>query len=429
MVRQLTRDTAWNVVGSLLPIAAGLWSFPQLLRSLPADAFGWLTLTWIVLGAGGLFDLGLGRALAREVSAGTSVVADRVRAGLELSLIVGAVLAIVGLFAGPAMAKWVGVGELPPRDVVIGLRILAVSVPAIVLFSALRGILEGEQRFALVNVIRGPSVAACFLFPLAAGSDFPSLVAASVAGRWLGCLAFVGILFVRYRASSSHATSAYAEGAVRVPEGHSDRWLHWRAMIFFGGAVTLTGAFALIMSQGDRVLVARVLGPAALAVWSPVFEVVSRVLLFPLGFVTALFPRMVSWKGSHDGGLRSLILSGLAIAGTLFVPLLAAFALTPEALELWLGEGLPSGVVSGARWLVVGVFFNAVAQVPFAYLQAVGRPGIPALLNGLELPVYAVALVLLLRSHGIAGAGIAWAMRSTVDAGLMYVAAIAEARR
>jgi O-antigen/teichoic acid export membrane protein len=427
VVRQVTRDTLWNAGGAAVPVAAALWAFPRLLGVTEPDAFGWLSLGWVLLGAGGLFDFGLGRALAREVSGRSAVVSERVQAGLQLSLLAGVAFALTGLLAAPMVTDWVGAGALAREDVVAALRVLACSLPAVVLSSALRGVLEGEGRFFVVNAIRGPSIAAGFVLPLAVEPRLPWLMTAAVVGRWLALAAYGGCVGLR-RTSMAPPPDPRA-GSSPVPAPHAGPGSHRRFMLAFGGAVTLTSVFALVLSHADRVLVARVLGPAALATWSPAFEVVSRVLLFPVAFASALFPRMVSWSATPGRGLKNLVWAGIAVAGALVLPMIGLYAAMPRALDVWLGSEIDPGVIVGARWIVLGVFFNALAQIPFAFLQASGRPGIAALINGLELPVYVLGLLFLLRSSGIAGAGMAWAIRATVDAGLMYVAAFSVLRR
>ena len=426
MDQQVARDTAWNVAGALLPIAAGLWAFPKLLNAVEPEAFGWLSIAWIVLGAGGLFDLGLGRALTREVSTQGSRLDARVRAGLQLSLVSGIVFALAGAVLAPGLAAWVGVGALEPGEVTQSLRILSVALLAIVLSSAFRGILEGDRFFMLANAVRGPSIAASFLLPLVVEPELPNLVAAAVAGRWLGTVAYAWIIRRWWKTRSAAWRLESRTGVLCQGGGPSTEF--WGPMIRFGGAVTLTSAFAFVLSQADRVLVARVLGTAVLGTWSPVFEVISRVMIFPVAFASALFPRMVRWSDRPGAGGTALGRAGLSVAFALLLPCLGMFVIVPTALDLWLGVEVPLGVTQGARWLVVGVYFNAVAQVPFAFLQASGRPGIPAMLNGLELPVYLLLLTAFLEMFGIAGAGMAWAIRASADAVFMYVAAVALAR-
>ena len=75
MVRVL-RNAAWNVVGTVLPMMAGLFSVPILLNGLGDARLGIFSLALGLVGFAGIFDFGLGRALtqtvAREVGKGNS---------------------------------------------------------------------------------------------------------------------------------------------------------------------------------------------------------------------------------------------------------------------------------------------------------------------------------------------------------------------
>ena len=75
------------------------------------------------------------------------------------------------------------------------------------------------------------------------------------------------------------------------------------------------------------------------------------------------------------------------------------------------------------QWLAIGVYLNSYAQVPFAFIQGIGRADITAKFHLLELPVYAVLLFVLLHTHGIVGAAVAWNIRVAFDALLLSFAA------
>jgi O-antigen/teichoic acid export membrane protein len=76
-----------------------------------------------------------------------------------------------------------------------------------------------------------------------------------------------------------------------------------------------------------------------------------------------------------------------------------------------------------AQLLLVGTLALAVGALPFALLQGLGRPDIPAKLNLVELPFYAVALYWLIQTYGVTGAAVAWMLRASIDAGLLIVLA------
>src|SRR5579859_6205736 len=66
--RLLARNTVWNLLGTLLPMAVAVVSIPPLVRALGLDRFGLLSLAWIVIGYFSLFDVGIGRALTKLVA-------------------------------------------------------------------------------------------------------------------------------------------------------------------------------------------------------------------------------------------------------------------------------------------------------------------------------------------------------------------------
>ena len=70
--------------------------------------------------------------------------------------------------------------------------------------------------------------------------------------------------------------------------------------------------------------------------------------------------------------------------------------------------------------MAIGVFINSLAQVPFFFIQGIGRPDLSAKFHLLELPVYLIALWWLIATHGLIGAAIAWVGRAFLDAVLLF---------
>src|ERR1035441_4262667 len=65
IAKSVTRNTFWNIVGQVLPVAAAILAVPLLIARLGQDRFGVLTMVWVVVGYSGLFDFGVGRGRAR----------------------------------------------------------------------------------------------------------------------------------------------------------------------------------------------------------------------------------------------------------------------------------------------------------------------------------------------------------------------------
>src|ERR1700721_1057348 len=72
----LARNTVWNLVGQIAPMAVGLFAIPRLISSLGTDRFGVLTIAWMVVGYFSFFDLGLGRAMTNLLSSSLATKSD-----------------------------------------------------------------------------------------------------------------------------------------------------------------------------------------------------------------------------------------------------------------------------------------------------------------------------------------------------------------
>lgn len=415
--RLLAKNTLWNLAGLVLPLLVAIAAVPSLIRGLGTERFGVLTLVWTGIGYFSLFDMGLGQALTKLVAEKLGLGrADEVPSLVWTALGVMLVVGTFGALALIGLAPWLAQSALkipePIRpEASTSLVLLALTLPVVVVTAGLCGVLEAHQRFDLVNLVRVPLGVFSFLGPLVSLYFTPSLVwvvATLMVGR---TLAGAFYLLLCWRAVRSLRKPSYERQLLRP-------------LLSFGGWITATNLVAPMMIYMDRFLIAAMVSMAALAYYTTPFEVISRLMVVPVAIVGALFPAFSAALARDREEVIALFDRGIHYVFLALFPLtLVVVALAREGLEIWLGPEFARNSGAVLRWLMIGVFINGVARIPFSLIQAQGRPDLTTKLFVAELPAYLVGLWLLVRLYGIEGAAIAWVLRIACDTVLLFALA------
>lgn len=411
------RNAVWNVVGVILPSAAGLLAMPLLLHGLGVARLGVFTLALGLIGFSGIFDLGLGRALtqivASELGGGASQrqLAGLVRKALVILFALGSLWGVILWLVTPLLVEQLfSLDGALSQEAVQGLRWIALSLPVALVSTGCVGALEGIQRFALVNTIRVPQGVASFLVP-----GLTALLTADL-GIVIASLAMVRILAVVpwFCAVQSGFDLRRVESGTTASAGRLLRFSAW---------LTVSNIVGPLMVYADRFYLASLFPPAGVALYTVPLDAASRAAALPMSAVNAAFPALSQAQNQPDKGAAIVRVAGTTMLFLWLPPLVVAMLFANELLTLWLNASFASDAGPIFQWLLIGVFLNGFAHIPYAVLQSAGRVDVTAKLHLLELPIYAVALGGLVATFGILGAALAWVTRIVLDTALLFVAA------
>jgi O-antigen/teichoic acid export membrane protein len=181
--------------------------------------------------------------------------------------------------------------------------------------------------------------------------------------------------------------------------------------------LTVSNIIGPVMLYADRFFIAAMVSLAAVAYYTVPFDVITKALIVPSAILGVMFPAFVRAQAQGADRSRSLYLKTQLTTGLLVLPIVAGVLLfSSAALRLWLGDDYARNSALVAQVLIVGVLMNSFGLVSQAFVQASGRPDLTAKLHMFELPLYVAYLILLLRSFGIVGAAMAWAVRTSLSA-------------
>ena len=416
---RLARNTLFNVLGQGVPLLVGLVCIPILTRTLGDSRFGLLALMWTVVGYFSLLDLGLGRATTRFVAQALGT--DDVLRARQVAAFTAVAQTAVGALAGALLAAitpWIvadllHVPEGLREEAGHAFRWLALSVPVVVLSLNLPAVLEGAQRFDLVNLIRGPQGALAFALPAAGalrGADLGTIVALLLGLRLVVC----GVTWLAVRGV--------------LPGFRFDFRASWRLvrpLLRYSGWVALSNVVGPILTFLERFVLGAVAGVGAVAYFAAPYEAISRLLILPASLAGGLFPVVSTAIPSDSRGKAEQLLgkSVRMLALLLGPPVVIVTLFSSVLLEWWLGPAYATEGATALAILAVGVFILGIAHVPSAFLYGQGRPDLPAIFQLLELPIYVALAWSCVRAYGITGAALAWTIRATLDAVLLFGAA------
>lgn len=411
----LARNTAFNLIGSMVPLAVAFVATPYVIRGLGIERFGVLSLVWAILWYASYFDLGLTRATTKFTSDALGRgQQEGIPAVLWTSLGIQCVLGIIGA-ALICLITPVLVGHvlhIPPafsRESQLAFYGISLAVPFFLSAGILSASLAGAHRFDLVNVVKIPANSLMFLLP-ALGIYLHYGLPGIVMLLFLSRVFMTAVLLLLCRRVFPNLTLQPTQDSSIT-----------RPLLKFGGWVTVSNFLAPLIIYLDRFVVGSVLSLAAITFYSVPYEVVSRLQFIPGSISGVLFPAFSLVHGQSRGRLVQLYIRSLK--GTLLAVgpvgiLLYAFA--PDVLRLWLGPEFSKQSGPTLQMLSIGLILTAVGQIPGNLLDGIGRPDLRAKIYMSYFPPFLAVLWLLVQKRGIEGAALAWSIRAGVEL-LLYV--------
>lgn len=344
-----------SLAATLWSVALGLVSVPIMVRGLGLTEYGIYGVAFSVAALGSYLDLGLGWTTAKFVAEAdaqrdSALVGTTVAAASVYHFFVGMVFVIAVVTA----AAWISrvVLRFDGTDAATATLVLRLSALSF-LCSSVSGVfvntLRGLRRFSMATAL---------------GSGTLTLsVGGAAAMAWLGHGA-VGAAVAQCCGTAAGLVAGLGAcaGLLRTTAGWPAFRQQFQSMLGFSFWSYLTRLFQMCMFQGDKILMARWAGAAALPFYSVPFNFSQRINAVAGGpAVTAMYPVAAVGRLDREPFLRQYL------AGARMVHVLTAAAAI--ALLVWGDRFLAAWV--GPEMAARGTFFLRILSVGF-WLVSVG---------------------------------------------------------
>ncbi len=416
----IVSGVVWNFFGQGWVLVITFLATPYIVRTLQADLYGLYALAGFVLSYFAFLEFGLGAAVTKYVS---QYLAEGNQEEIVNSFWSGLVWLVAGGLASVLLVyvfAWFIASTLlrvPARllpTAVMAFRISSLLFCVTMWIGLTTGILRSVGRFAILNLTS--VVAGTLQIVLSVGLLWTGY--SLVEMLWAMLLCQTGLFSCQLR------FCLHFLPAMRRPR-FSRRGM--TRLLRFGGILTLSSFIGPMLTNVEKLFMARLISVAELTYYAVPFSLIDRLAFIPSAFGAVLFPSYSYFSAKGQEYNREL-----HYRGTLYVcasyGFFASFFLFlgKQFLTAWMGADFAERSALVLAILAIGGMFNAMARPAVTALQAVGKPHIPLVFHCVELVLYIPSAYFCIRSFGMTGAAAAWSLRVSVDALLLHIASCLE---
>jgi O-antigen/teichoic acid export membrane protein len=414
---QVVRGSLWYSGGQGVTLLAALTATPFVIRMLGPEQYGVLALMNVLTACLAFSDLGMGIASTRfGAEAHARGDDDGEAAAIWAGLLLGALpatLAATALAAGASpLLRALHVPAHLQDEATIALRLAAIGIVARVV----TGVFNTPQLVRLRMRLHAAVTTAGSVLQIA-GIPVALSLGAGLVGAG-AVIAGVGIV------TAVCQTLIARRILPRLARPRFERRLFGR-LARFGGAIVVSSFTGLLLTNGEKLFLTRLVSVEALAYYTVAFSLANLLIIPAAALYHAMLPTFTRYQANGQWEDLARIYGELLRGVLLIMPLiaLALFAGARPFFTLWAGPRF--GMTSTPLFfvMIVGVFTMVSAYVPACLLVAVDRADFGARYNLLELIPYLLLALLLTARWGGAGAAAAWSLRSVAALPVFLLAA------
>ncbi|MBV6496245.1 MAG: hypothetical protein DCC44_06665 [Acidobacteria bacterium] len=416
MTTKVVKGSLWTLAGQVAPLGVSLFATPFVIRLLGAEGYGVLILVSLIPTYLGFADLGMGLASTKFASEAYAAgdaerEARTVRTAAVIALCTSVPVAVlvfllsgrlVTLFNVPEHLAWEASAALKVTSVTFVLNFLnqIFNTPQL---TRLRMDLNTfvNSGFRILGIIATPIV-----IYLGGGILGAVIVLFAAALLTLG-----GHIYMSGRLLPPLFDISLDRNAIRP-------------LLKFGGALGLAGIAFLLLNNVEKAIVTYVASPKELAYYSVAFTLAGMMTLLSYSIAQSLIPAFSRLRIADSGEFQALYSRVVRLLVICMMPIGAALLIGAKVfISLWAGTSFVGESTTPFYILLGGAMLYILSYVPSSALYAAGRSDLVAKLFWAELFLYLPLVWFLTNWLGISGAALAWSIRASVDAIVMFTLA------
>jgi len=407
--RRVVRGSMWSVGGQCITLLASIIATPVTIRLLGPEGYGVLALINLIVGYLAFSDWGMGTASTRFGAEAHARNDDNGEAAVIWTCLLISVVpalfaaSVMVLVARPLLEDILHVPAHLQSEAVIALRLASIGFIARVA----AGVLNTPQIVRLkmhmnAGIMAASSVAQIGLTPiiLLLGGG---LAGASAVISGVAIVTALGQAFFSQRLLP------------RLLRPQVD-WELVGRVAKFGGAMVVSIVIVLLLTNVEKLFLARFNSVKDLAYYSVAFSL-ANLLTIPAGsLVQTLLPTFANFQASGKKEELEHLFDNILRGVLLFMPVVTMLICMSAKSFFVLWAGADYGISSTPPFfiLMAGLLAQVLTFVPYCLFTALGRADFNARYHMVELVPYLLLAAFLTYRWGIIGAALAWSSRMVI---------------
>lgn len=405
--KRVRRNSIFGLLSIVIPTLIMLAAYPVLIGHLGAEAVGVYLLATGLSSAWKFVEFGVSAATTKFVSedlarGDRSAAADIISVSLIHYLVIGALGAVLIWFLAPWLVHIFSVSEEMADDAAWAFRLtgirFAVFFITTVFVSVFKGLHRFEYAMAVLSILQVITFGGALLGILVADAGLVDIAL-------IGMVANIVMLAV---------TAIFAARICRTNEifilAGRPRFQTFRRIIAYGAFMALNGISSSLVQLLQRALVAAVLGPAGVTVFSIAAMLLQRahqayaaLFEFIVPATSAISEGLANedTKRQSERQLRRLYVRAMAVSGALsFAAAITLYFVAPYLVHFWLDSEIDNEVILLIRLICPAIAAEGLIQPGYHMLNGLGRPYLNTIFR-LAMPVALYSILGLLWVNGL----------------------------
>ena len=412
---KLKHNIIANYASQLYVTAVGIVMVPLYISYMGAEAYGLVGFFAMLQAWFNLLDMGLTPTMARESArfhGGAMSLLEYRRLARALEGVFAAVALLGGVLlfalAQPIAEHWLKASHLPPQEIVIALRLMALTIALRWMCGLYRGVITGAEKLVWLSSFSASIATGRFVLVL------PVLI-------WLSAtpLAFFGFqLAIAVLELAGLAFMAYRL-LPRIPAGQRIQW-QWaplKPVLKFSLSIAFTSSVWIMVTQTDKLVLSSILPLADYGYFTVAVLVAGGIMMVGGPISSAIMPRMtrLQAQGQHET-LIALYRQATQLVTIIATPVaLVLIFFAPQVLWAWTGDAaLAKRAAPVLSLYAAGYAFLAVGAFPYYLQYAKGNLRLHLIGNALFVVGLIPSIIWAATRYGMVGAGWAWFISNAI---------------